>query len=147
MPPARTDRLSVLTWPLVILLCLLWICILAVIWPILVLEQFFVHRPQMRRLALGRSGEHIGSFARAFNRRREPFDPWVIRATWEALGPYVRLEGKQIPMRPTDRLIQDLSIDPEDRDACTMRRIPQWQRVVLGGDDAARDSRDRQHIW
>jgi hypothetical protein len=38
----------------------------------------------------------------------------VIRATWDAVGLYVKLEGKQIPLRPTDRLVQDLGIDPDD---------------------------------
>ena len=45
------------------------------------------------------AGEDIGTFARAFDRRSEPFDPWVVRATWDALLPYCGF-----PLRPADRV-------------------------------------------
>jgi hypothetical protein len=65
-----------------------------------------------RRLADERKGEDIGTFARAFARRSEPFDPWVVRATWDALQRYMRF-----PLRPTDRLGDILSIEPLEFDA------------------------------
>jgi hypothetical protein len=65
-----------------------------------------------RRLAGERKGEDIGTFARAFDRRSEPFDPWVVRATWDALQRYVGF-----PLRPTDRLGDVLSIDPLEFDS------------------------------
>jgi acyl carrier protein len=58
-----------------------------------------------RQLALERAGEDIGTFARAFDRRNEPFDPWVVRATWDSLRPYCNC-----PLRPADRL-EELGID------------------------------------
>src|SRR4030095_4437057 len=61
------------------------------------------------RLSKERTGEDIGTFARAFDRRSESFDPWVVRATWEALQPYV-----SFPLRPTDRLVEDLCIADEE---------------------------------
>lgn len=65
---------------------------------------------RLRRLAVERAGEDIGSFARSFDRRKEPFDPWVVRATWDALKPYSPF------LRPTDRLEEDLGIDMHDLD-------------------------------
>src|SRR5438105_187153 len=53
-----------------------------------------------QRLASQRVGEDIGTFARAFDRRNEPFDPWVVRATWDALQVYVRYPGGRLPLRP-----------------------------------------------
>lgn len=68
---------------------------------------------RLRRQAEGRQGEDIGTFARSFNRRDEPFDPWVVRATWDALQPYVTFRGGSLPLRASDRL-DKLPIDPED---------------------------------
>lgn len=68
---------------------------------------------RLRRLAESRQGEDIGTFARSFNRRDEPFDPRVVRATWDALQPYVTFRGGSVPLRASDRL-DKLHIDPED---------------------------------
>jgi hypothetical protein len=57
-----------------------------------------------------RQGEDIGSFARALDRRSEPFDPWVVRAVWDAFSGYAGF-----PLRATDRLA-DFSIDPLELD-------------------------------
>src|SRR5688572_6522200 len=57
---------------------------------------------RLRHLASERSQEDIGTFARAFDRRREPFSPHVVRAVWDALEPYVSLEGSPVPVRSTD---------------------------------------------
>jgi hypothetical protein len=62
------------------------------------------------RLLDDRKGEDIGTFARAFDRGSEPFDPWVVQATWDALRSCVN-----IPLRPTDR-VGDLGIDPDEFD-------------------------------
>lgn len=62
-----------------------------------------------RRIANERTGEDIGTFARAFDRRTEPFDALVVRATWDALQEYVTY-----PLRPTDRIFEDLCIDADD---------------------------------
>ena len=67
-----------------------------------------------RRLAAVRVGEDIGTFARALDRRSPSFDPWVVRAVWEALQPYVTYRGGRVPLRPTDELVEQLHVDPED---------------------------------
>ena len=77
----------------------------------------------LRRLAADRVGEDIGTFARAFDRRSEPFDPWVVRAAWDALQPYVSFRGGGLPLRPTDRLGEDLDIDPDDIDMGLVQEI------------------------
>src|SRR5579872_482881 len=105
MPAAEKDD-SPLGW----LFCIwLW----AAFWPFL-LPAHLSHRRYLRGLANDRSGEDIGTFARAFDRRSEPFDPWVVRATWDALGLYVSFDGQRLPLRPDDRLLDDLRIDPDD---------------------------------
>lgn len=58
-----------------------------------------------RAIAEERQSEDIGSFARAIDRRSEPFDPWVVRAVWDAFTPYTGF-----PLRATDRL-EDFGID------------------------------------
>ncbi len=105
MPPNGTED-SALGW---IFFVLIW----AAFWPILIVGHF-AGRRHLRRLAAGRTGEDIGTFARGFNRRAEPFDSWVVRATWDALTPYVRFDGQSLPLRHTDRLVEDLCIDPDD---------------------------------
>jgi len=66
----------------------------------------------METLARARSGEDIGTFARAFDRRQ--VDPWVIRAVWDALQPYVKFRGQHLPLRSSDKLKEDLEIDGDD---------------------------------
>lgn len=105
MPPKGTENSALGS----ILFVLVW----AALWPILILAHF-AGRRHLRRLAAGRIGEDIGTFARGFNRRSGPFDSWVVRATWDALTPYVRFDGRSLPLRHTDRLVEDLHIDPDD---------------------------------
>ncbi len=84
-----------------------------------------------RRLANERKGENIGTFARVFDRRSEPFDPWVVRATWDALQCYVA-----IPLRPTDRLIEDLCIADEEIDMALLVEVATRSRHSLDGLEA-----------
>ena len=79
-----------------------------------------------RHLAKERKGEDIGTFARAFDRRAVPFDPWVVRATWDALQPYV-----SFPLRPTDRLIEDLCIADDDIDMALLIEVAARSRHSL----------------
>ncbi|MBK8247545.1 MAG: hypothetical protein IPK85_09145 [Gemmatimonadetes bacterium] len=68
-------------------------------------------REAMRTL---RVGEDIGTFARALDRRDPAFDPWVVRAVWDALrGGYERA-GWEMPLRPGGPWRADLGIDGED---------------------------------
>jgi hypothetical protein len=61
-----------------------------------------------------RAGEDIGTFVRALDRRDPAFDPWVVRAVWDALRAELRAGGVEMPLRPGDRLVADLGIDDED---------------------------------
>lgn len=102
----------------------------------------------LRRLADNRSGEDIGSFARALDRRHQPFDPWVVRAVWDALQAELIVDGKPVPIRPTDCIVEDLRLDWEDLDfdivetiapraRCSLQDIernPLYGRVVTVGD-------------
>jgi hypothetical protein len=72
------------------------------------------HGKRLTRLADARRGEDIGTFARALDRRAPEFDPWVVRAVWDALQPHVEVRGRHVPVRPGDRLVADLGIDGEE---------------------------------
>jgi len=73
-----------------------------------------VHRRRVKVLAIARAGEDIGTFARRFDHRREPFDPRVVRAVWDALRPYVTASDVSVPLRPEDQISDDLGIDWEE---------------------------------
>ncbi len=68
----------------------------------------------LARLAVARRGESIGTFARAFDPRTT--DTWVVRAVYEQVQYWLRGYYPSFPLRPTDRLKEDLEFDPEDLD-------------------------------
>lgn len=70
------------------------------------------HRRQMRAWASERSGESICTFVRGFDVRST--DAWVLRAVYEELSRYLRLDGRPFPIHPGDRWEEDLAIDAED---------------------------------
>jgi hypothetical protein len=124
MPPAPKPRTRLISWVFLVAL-ILGLIAAAVKWPgpvsvigvavvVLVIAQNQRFGEHLRWLAEERPGEDIGTFARAFNRRDEPFDPWVVRAAWDALQSYVGSRNGHFPLRPADRLQEDLWIDPED---------------------------------
>jgi hypothetical protein len=47
----------------------------------------------------------------------------VVRATWDALEAWARFPGGRLPLRPSDRLVEDLNIDPDDLDDCVVREV------------------------
>lgn len=67
---------------------------------------------RLRRLAAERAGEGLCTFARSFS--RPGLDPWVVRATYEELTPWVAVGETWVPLRASDRLDKDLRIDWED---------------------------------
>lgn len=95
-----------------------------------------VSRQRLRRLAADRRGEDIGTFARAFDRRAEPFDPRVVRAVWDALQPYMTLGRERAPLRPTDRIDEDLDIDWDDIDMCVLQEVAERAGRSLDGIEA-----------
>jgi hypothetical protein len=104
--PAGTAGERIIIWCLVVPLVVLLL-------PFLLLNallgKFFAEEDYFLRLAAERKGEDIGTFAQAFDRHAEPFDPWVIRATWDAL----RSELGGLPLRPSDNLTEDFGLDEE----------------------------------
>jgi hypothetical protein len=158
MPPPRREPMTLAGWA-VLTAILAGSVAAAIAWPVPVgiflgpliiwIVAFNVlHNGELRRLAAQRAGEDIGSFARHFDRRAEPFDPWVVRATWDALQPWARFPGGRLPLRPSDRLGEDLRIDDEEvgdqlvpevaeRAGRSLQRAesnPYWGRVVTVGD-------------
>ncbi len=84
---------------------ILAIVVIAIVsWLLTVFEK----RRQQQILA-ERTQESICSFARSFDCRAT--DPWIVRAVFEELVPYVRF-----PIRAEDRLEGDLLLDSDDVD-------------------------------
>jgi hypothetical protein len=71
-------------------------------------------RRHLTELAQTRKGESICAFSRAFDVRNT--DTWVIRAVYEQLQQQLRWIYPDFPVRATDRLIEDLMLDPDDID-------------------------------
>jgi len=67
---------------------------------------------KLRTLAAERQGESICTFVRAYARGDR--DPFVLRAVYEGLAPYLTVGGTGIPLRSTDLLEQDLQVDGEE---------------------------------
>jgi hypothetical protein len=68
----------------------------------------------LTELARARAGESICEFSRSFDTRKT--DTWVIRAVYEQLQLQLRWICPNFPIRATDRLIEDLWLDPDDID-------------------------------
>src|SRR5262245_39351363 len=103
--------LATLWWPLVILVPALIVGISSIGW----------HRD--RRMAEARKGESICQFARGFDCRN--IDSWIIRAVYEEFS-------GSFPLRPTDRLTEDLRIDGDDLDFSAIH-IPRHMGRRLDG--------------
>lgn len=67
---------------------------------------------KLKQLRSSRRGEDIGSFSRSLPIRQ--LDTWVVRAVYEEISAYVGTKDKPFPIRPTDRLAEDLEVDQED---------------------------------
>lgn len=90
------------------LLVAAFVIIMVVMWVLSNAEE-----ERQKRIAGERTGDSICSFARAFDCRAT--DTWIVRAVFEEIA-----EFTQFPIRPEDRLEDDLKIDPEDiEDAAT----------------------------
>ena len=76
------------------------------------------NRQRLKNLAAARQGEGIGDLAWALDRRRPDFDPWVVRALWDAFGPYMAVGDLAVPLRASDRLGHEIRIDADDLLEC-----------------------------
>ncbi len=68
----------------------------------------------LAELARERTGESICEFSRAFDVRNT--DTWVIRAVYEQIQQQLRWVQPDFPVHSTDRLVEDLRLDPDDID-------------------------------
>ena len=96
-----------------------------------VLFTFFFYPDEtehLKRLQRERRGEDIGTFARALDYRK--IDSWIIRAVYEEINDELPLETP-LPLRPMDRLKEDLKLDEEELEFA-LDRI--FVRVGLGED-------------
>lgn len=69
-------------------------------------------RRRLAALAGSRRDESICSFIRALPIRE--LDTWVVRATFEQLQHHLSDLHETFPLRPSDRLVNDLRMDPDD---------------------------------
>jgi len=147
MPPPATHQSGIVGWLVLFGLAVGFVAALCT-WPVMVslivgsLVLFVVignaaTNRSLRQMASRRTGEDIGTFAWALKRRDAPFDPWVVRATWDALKPYTVFPGGHLPLRPTDRLEDDLRIDPDDIDGEMIQEIAERAGYSL---DSTRDN-------
>ena len=87
---------------------------------------------RLAHLAGERADEDIGTFARAFDRRAPTFDPWVVRAVWDALAPWTEVRGGgRLPLRPTD-VIEELGCVDEDLDDVLREAATRAQHTLNG---------------
>lgn len=86
----------------------------------------------IRVLGHARAGESICTFARALPLR--DLDTWVVRATFEQVRQYLAVNYAAFPLRPSDRLVEDLSIDPEDLDDLASDIAKRTGRSLVGSD-------------
>ena len=125
MPKYEKKILSIKVFFLIILIALVCSLFLSIfvsksLW---LLSAFFAiiflsifdesNKKHYEQLFKGREGETICSFSKYFDTRE--VDPWVIRAVYEQLQNYISIDKEQkFPIRPDDRIIEDLKIDDED---------------------------------
>jgi len=88
-------------------------------------------RQNLSRLRITRANESICTFARTLPIRQ--LDTWVVRAVFEELQQHlsVVLKCEEFPLRPSDRLIEDLKIDPDDLDLDLLPEIARKSRRDL----------------
>jgi hypothetical protein len=88
-------------------------------------------RQSIHLIAERRTGESLCTFVRALPIR--DLDTWVIRATYDGDRDYLSVTGNpNFPLRPSDGLVEDLKIDPDELDdlatevAKRAGRTPEW---------------------
>ncbi len=86
---------------------------------------------RLAALAAVRPGESICSFARALPVR--DLDTWVVRATFEQLQAHLPGLHAAFPVRPSDRLVADLGIDPDDLEDIAFQVATRAGRSMDGG--------------
>ena len=70
------------------------------------------HKLRLKKMTDERTNEGICTFARSFDRKE--VDTWIIRAVHEELQPQMMFPEGTCPLRASDKLEEDLIIDPEE---------------------------------
>ena len=78
---------------------------------------------RLKKLAATREGQSICEFARDFDTRQ--VDTWIIRAVYEHLQEQLTYAHPAFPVRATDRLKEDLRLDPDDIDLDVLVQVEQ----------------------
>jgi hypothetical protein len=121
----RVVAWSVLTAILagVAFVCIMFPPVLLIIFGLIVLGTVIRRRQrnQLRALAASRPGESLCSFARGFDYQNT--DTRIIRAVYEELQKYLDPDCTKFPIRPDDRLAEELRIDSDDLDFNLAKQI------------------------
>lgn len=91
-----------------------WLLIVAGVLSPWAIVSMKTERQRLLEMREARKNESICTFARSFDRRA--VDPWIIRAVYEQLEPYQRIEDVSVPLRATDSIFQDLKVPGNDFD-------------------------------
>lgn len=97
-------------------------------------------RNHLRATAASRPGESICTFSREVDCRH--LDTWIVRAVYEEIQEHLAADCAKFPLRWTDRLNEDLRIDPDALDEelaidiaqRTGRSLEETERNPLFGD-------------
>jgi hypothetical protein len=103
--PAATVAFGLAALTIAVLVKVWWPLAILVPATILGVDRLLSRRD--RRIAQEREGESVCQFARAFDRRH--IDTWIVRAVYEEFS-------GSFPLRPSDRLKEDLRICDDDLD-------------------------------
>jgi hypothetical protein len=133
MPQVHAPGPSWLGWLLGLAVVSLTLAVLAKLWwPLAILVPAAIwgidavyFRPRDRRIAKDREGESICQFARGFDCRS--VDTWIIRAVYEEFS-------GSFPLRPSDRLKEDLHIAGDDVDYAAMHIAKRTGRGLNGSE-------------
>src|SRR5690606_13161612 len=87
-------------------------------------------RRRLAPLEASRADEGICSFVRALPIR--DLDTWVVRATFEEVQGHLQHGAQGFPLRPSDRLVEDLEIDPEDLEDIVVTIADRTGRTLEG---------------
>src|SRR5262249_31590175 len=122
-PPLTRGRLVFLLALGAGLLYLLYLAPVAFLLPCAGIAAIYVYgsiktRRHFPRLALEREGESTCTFARSFDYRNT--DTWILRAVYEELQRGLNTGRYVVPLRATDRLVEDLGFDWEYLDVSSI---------------------------
>lgn len=148
MPPYVHDSLQGWRWIIAIALLfllvggylwLLWrqpiatglVTVAVIVWSMMSSRR---DRQSIRLLAEARPRDSLCTFVRALPVRE--LDTWVIRAAYDGVRDYLSITGiPNFPLRPSDGLVEDLKIDPDELEdlateiAKRAGRAPEWREI------------------